>query len=285
MRTPTTSRNSRVSCTRVLPLKKVEKREKARRSLHLRSFHFLSVSFTDTFSAGLVSLLYVFPHHRVGLKEESVGHGGFVPKTSRRPARATSLKINSVKEPTDIRGASRGFDGASLFSRALPLHIRLPIIDRPAAISPRFSSAAHRRNSQPLHRVSIGDLTHRKLRRETFGPPKQFHSLERVVFHQVDTSAKSANRCNVVRKHNDGARRHFVKSKFREVYRRISGASRGFDGAKVETFCLSGISGSPLVTLNYSYIALGKLSRHRPRFITTSASSRAFRAEERTIRR
>lgn len=72
------------------------------------------------------------------------------------------------------------------------------------------------------------------------------------------------------------ARHHFVKSKFREVYRRISGASRGFDGgAKVETFCLSGISGSPLVTLNYSYISLRKLSRHRPRFITTSAFSRS----------
>jgi len=72
------------------------------------------------------------------------------------------------------------------------------------------------------------------------------------------------------------ARHHFVKSKFREVYRRISGASRGFDGgAKVETFCLSGISGSPLVTLNYSYISLRKLSRHRRRFITTSAFSRS----------
>lgn len=43
----------------------------------------------------------------------------------------------------------------------------------------------------------------------------------------------------------------------------------------METFCLSGISGSPLVTLNYSYISLRKLSRHRPRFITTSAFPRA----------
>lgn len=74
------------------------------------------------------------------------------------------------------------------------------------------------------------------------------------------------NRCDGVtgcaEDNDDAVQRHFVKSKFREVYRRISGASRGFDGAKVETFCLSGISGSPLVTLNYSYIALRKLSRH-----------------------
>lgn len=90
-----------------------------------------------------------------------------------------------------------------------------------------------------------------------------------TIVEQTDATTSVAPR----QKHDvAAARRHFVKSKFREVYRRISGASRGFDGgAKVETFCLSGISGSPLVTLNYSYISLRKLSRHRPRFITTSA--------------
>jgi len=87
--------------------------------------------------------------------ERCRGHGRLVARCPENPMRgslargATSLKINSVKEPTDIRGASRGFRAADSFhSTFLSFSFRLSPLVVPVALHtlayPQFDAVLSR---------------------------------------------------------------------------------------------------------------------------------------------